>query len=138
MNKVFPEWKTADIIILEIIDRTYGLNISEVDIFNWVFNTSLLKLCESDIMMIPEEDRQKFINIVCNFTRFVFIKMKYDFDRYIGEKYNQQTLTRIENDAKIAINEYEIQNNIDIKEELLKALGYDRTAIHNVKFKIEI
>lgn len=134
MNKIFPTWRDANRVIAYLLNKSYGLNYSiDFENINNAIKLSLLELSSEDLKLIPVEYQCTFQDIVLNFTKQVLFKTGLNLEKYLFMKFNDSSLNKMVSTMKIDIKNFEMNERLNIKDELGKALGY--SSYNNVKLK---
>lgn len=128
MNKKFPKWKEANFILSDLVNKTFDIYI---DIGEYDPSNIHIKFLNFNNIPIPPEEINTFRFYYNEFILYMesHISFKKIMEKYLYKLYNEDTIFCMMADFKSAIKAYEYQNNISVKEVLLKFLGVNNVGI---------
>ncbi|HCA40676.1 MAG TPA: hypothetical protein DEP01_03685 [Aminobacterium sp.] len=122
MNVYFPNWLTADIMINHIIN-SFGAHVTrdmeDIGALQFTF------IPHEKFYMVPEEDRELFVEIYNIFANWAIEKLAIDliFQNYCYQEINEANLCSLQYDIERVIQGYNNKNRIEMKQLLAASLG---------------
>lgn len=139
MNKKFPNWVTADIILERMVDNHFGIYITQSGQREDTINVSLVPM--ELIPLIPEEDRETFKKIHDEMmndlnTKIGIVKLfNSEFKHTMNIANNRYHLQyKIER----AMRDYEVTHNVIMKNIFKELLGIEGYGNPDIKVSLRL
>ena len=123
MNKLFPQWLTANIMIPEIVRGNIKVIVTP-EYSNNSINLSLLDLTYNRALIPPEEVRKFGIRLGIAIGHILYT-IGFDEKPYLYQILSERTTCRIEGDIKSKMSRYEQYTGDSIENLLIELLGAD-------------